>query len=111
AARKIRLMRGSGARIEVVARELNEELRALVEQGGAHHVASEFDASRLAGCRLVIAATSDEKLNGEVAEESEAIGVPVNVVDDRSRGSFITPSIVERGPVTVAISTSGAAPV
>lgn len=111
AARKIRLLRGSGAHIEIVARELNDELRDLAAQGGARLIAADFQKEQVQGCRLVIAATSDSDLNGAVARAAEAAGVPVNVVDDRSRGTFITPSIVERGPVTIAISTGGAAPV
>ncbi|HZP13426.1 MAG TPA: siroheme synthase CysG [Nevskiaceae bacterium] len=111
AARKIRLLQSAGARIEIVAHELNEELAALVEKNGASKVAAEFEAAQLRGCRLVIAATSDHGLNERVAQAADAAGIPVNVVDDRSRGTFITPSVVKRGPITIAISTAGSAPV
>src|SRR5581483_3554005 len=111
AARKIRLLQSAGARIEIVAHELNEELAALVEKNGASKVAAEFEAAQLRGCRLVIAATSDHGLNERVAQAADAAGIPVNVVDDRSRGTFITPSVVQRGPITIAISTAGSAPV
>jgi uroporphyrin-III C-methyltransferase / precorrin-2 dehydrogenase / sirohydrochlorin ferrochelatase len=111
AARKIRLLRDSRASIEIVARELNAELHNFVGDGKARYLASDFEPGQLRGCRLVIAATDDDALNARVASEADALGIPVNVVDDRTLGSYITPAIVERGPVTVAIATSGAAPV
>lgn len=111
AARKIRLLGNSGARPQIVARELNEELGELVGRGGAQHLATEFDVAQLAGMRLVVAATDDRELNRSVAAASEAAGLLCNVVDDPEASRYITPSIVSRGPVTVAISTGGAAPV
>lgn len=111
AARKIRLLSSAGANIEIVARELNAELQMLVDKQSGRRVAAEFEDAQIRGCRLVIAATSDHALNERVAQAADAAGIPVNVVDDRSRGTFITPSVVQRGPITIAISTAGAAPV
>jgi uroporphyrin-III C-methyltransferase/precorrin-2 dehydrogenase/sirohydrochlorin ferrochelatase len=111
ATRKIRLLLPRQAHIHVVAAELNEELGSLVTQGAIHHAACEFVALQVQGCRLVIAATDDAALNRAIAAAADAANVPVNVVDDPELSSFITPSIVERAPITVAISTGGAAPV
>ncbi|MGQ0528675.1 MAG: siroheme synthase CysG [Panacagrimonas sp.] len=111
AARKIRLLLKSGAQPRVVARELNEELLELVARGALQHLAPQFAAAHLAGCRLVVAATDDAALNCEVAAAAEAVGLLCNVVDDPETSRFITPSIIERAPITVAISTAGAAPV
>ncbi|MGQ0503118.1 MAG: siroheme synthase CysG [Panacagrimonas sp.] len=111
AARKIRLLLKSGARPKVVARELNEELAALRLDGRIDHESSEFSPAQLAGCRLVIAATDDPALNREVARAADDRGLFCNVVDDLEASRFITPSIVDRAPITVAISTGGAAPV
>jgi uroporphyrin-III C-methyltransferase/precorrin-2 dehydrogenase/sirohydrochlorin ferrochelatase len=94
-----------------VARELNEELAGLSAEGTIRHVATAFDASQLSGARLVVAATDDRELNRAVAAASETAGLLCNVVDDPEASRFITPSIVERAPITVAISTAGAAPV
>ncbi len=66
---------------------------------------------RVSGCRLVIAATDDRLLNRAVAAAADAAQVPVNVVDDAEHSSFITPSIVDRAPLQVAISTGGTSPV
>ncbi|MGQ0620257.1 MAG: siroheme synthase CysG [Panacagrimonas sp.] len=111
AARKVRLLRRAGALPRIVARELNEELLALAAAGSVQHVASQFDPAQLQGCRLAIAATDDRALNHAVADAAEAMSLLCNVVDDPDASRFITPSIVERPPVTVAISTAGAAPV
>ena len=111
AARKIRLLLKSGARPRVVARELNEELLELAAQDKLQHLANSFTPEHLSGCRLVVAATDDTALNREVAAASEAAGLLCNVVDDPDASRFITPSIIERAPITVAISTAGAAPV
>lgn len=111
AARKVRLLLKSGARPRVVARELNEELSALSAAGELDHLAVQFDAAQLDGARLVIAATDDRALNRAVAQAAESRGLLCNVVDDPQASRWITPSIIERAPVTVAISTGGAAPV
>ncbi|MBV8062301.1 MAG: uroporphyrinogen-III C-methyltransferase, partial [Nevskia sp.] len=111
AARKVRLLLRAAPRIEVVARLLNAELEALARAGGIVHLAGEFSPEQVAGCRLVIAATDDRLLNRAVSAAADAAQVPVNAVDDGEHSSFITPSIVDRGPLQVAISTGGAAPV
>ena len=111
AARKIRLLLKAGAQPRVVALELNEELAGWVGDGRALHLAKQFQADQLRGCRLAIAATDDAQLNRAVACAAEAAGVMCNVVDDAKASRFITPSIVERAPITVAISSAGAAPV
>ena len=111
AARKLRLLRAAGARVEVVARALNEEIAALHAGGAIRHVGELFEPAQLRGCRLVVAATDDPVLNHEVSRAARGEGIPVNVVDDPAASTYITPSIVQRDPVTIAISTDGAAPV
>lgn len=111
AARKVRLLRRAGARIRVVAPDLNPELRALRDEQGIEHLAGVFEEHQLRGARLAIAATDSADSNRAVAEAAGRSGVPVNVVDDAALSTFVTPSIVDRAPVLVAISTAGAAPV
>jgi uroporphyrin-III C-methyltransferase/precorrin-2 dehydrogenase/sirohydrochlorin ferrochelatase len=111
AARKLRLLRAAGATIEIVARELNQEIAGLRDSGAIRHVGRDFAPEQLQGCRLVVAATDDSALNHAVSRAAQALNIPVNVVDDLEASTYITPSIVQRDPVTVAISTGGAAPV
>ena len=70
-----------------------------------------FLAGDLDGQRLVYAATGDRVLDAVVSRAAQARGIPVNVVDVPELSTFITPAIVDRAPVTVAIGTEGAAPV
>lgn len=111
AARKVRLLLKAAPKIEIVALTLNAELAALVDQGAVAYRGQAFDAGQLQGCRLVIAATDDRDFNRQVAAAADAANVLVNVVDDPAPSSFITPSLVERAPLWVAISSGGAAPV
>lgn len=111
AARKLRLLRAAGAQVEIVARKLNEEIAGMHASGAIRHVGERFEPAQLQGCRLAVAATDDAALNHEVSRAAQALGIPVNVVDDPAASTYITPSIVQRDPVTIAISTDGAAPV
>ena len=111
AARKVRLLLPTGARIRIVAHDLHPELESLLEAGRLVHLAADFTERHLDGCRLAIAATNDPDLNRIVASVADARGILVNVVDDPGPSSFITPSIVNRPPLQVAISTGGTAPV
>nr|WP_310616066.1 siroheme synthase CysG [Pantoea cypripedii] len=111
AARKIELLRRAGAHVRVTARELGHELQALHEIAAIEWIAQTFDAEQLEGVFLVIAATDNNVLNSQVFDAANARHKLVNVVDDQPKCSFIFPSIVDRSPLVVAISSSGTAPV
>src|SRR5262245_15168449 len=111
AARKVRLLRKTSARITVVAETVTEELRALAERGGIAILPRAFLPHDLHGQRLVYAATGDGLCDSAVSRAAKARGIPVNVIDQPALSTFITPAIVDRDPVTVAIGTEGAAPV
>jgi uroporphyrin-III C-methyltransferase/precorrin-2 dehydrogenase/sirohydrochlorin ferrochelatase len=70
-----------------------------------------FDAAMLPGCALAAGAGAPEEALLAMSREAQRLGIPVNVVDRPALSSFITPSIVERGPITIAVSTGGAAPI
>ncbi len=106
ALRKIRLLLKTEAKINVVARQLHPELQA---EARVVWRARSFRPAVLDGVSLVISA--DTALNAEVAAAALARGIPFNAVDDAALSTFITPSIVDRDPVVVAIGTEGAAPV
>ncbi|MDH3514230.1 MAG: siroheme synthase CysG, partial [Gammaproteobacteria bacterium] len=71
----------------------------------------EFRPEMLKDCALVIAATDDIAVNRRVSEAAKANGIPVNVVDQPDLCTFIMPSIIDRSPVTIAVSTGGRSPV
>jgi uroporphyrin-III C-methyltransferase/precorrin-2 dehydrogenase/sirohydrochlorin ferrochelatase len=111
AARKVALLIRAGARITIVSPELCDELRLLLDQGAITCVAREFQDGDLDDCVLVIAATDDKAVNRRVSELAKAQRIPVNVVDSPKLCSFIMPSIIDRSPVQIAVSTGGASPV
>ena len=111
AARKVALLARSGADITVVAPSLCDTLTALRKQGSIKVVDREFQDGDIDGKVLVIAATDDEKINRQVSAVANGQRIPVNVVDCPELCSFIMPSIIDRAPVQVAVSTGGASPV
>ncbi len=110
ALRKIRLMHSAGANITVVAPEICPEISEEFGPSITHH-RREFDEQDIGGYRLITAATNVPEVNQRVSELAQAKNIPVNVVDQPELCSFITPSIVDRSPVLIAISTGGDAPV
>jgi uroporphyrin-III C-methyltransferase/precorrin-2 dehydrogenase/sirohydrochlorin ferrochelatase len=110
--RKVSLLREAGAAVTVVSPDLNDELAKLLAQGDIAHIAQRYDAQVLnEPWRLVIAATNDEAVNAQVSDDCEARHILVNVVDTPVKCRFIMPAIVERGPITVAVSSGGESPV
>ncbi len=111
AARKVALLRKAQANVTVVSPELCNELEQLKAEGLIQHLAGEFEDSYLEECVVVIAATDQRPVNEHVSELAHALRLPVNVVDNPDLCSFIMPSIIDRSPVVIAISTGGSSPV
>ena len=110
AARKAGMLLKSGARVQLVARELEPELAAKVQTGELTWSDTEFRPEQLDAVWLAIAATDDRALNRQVADAGQARRVWVNVVDDPALSSFQVPAVIDRSPLVVAVSTAGAAP-
>jgi uroporphyrin-III C-methyltransferase/precorrin-2 dehydrogenase/sirohydrochlorin ferrochelatase len=111
AARKVELLRRTGAHITVVAPELRDKLRALAAKGELQHIEAPFSPSHVNGAVAVVAATGLTEVNAAVSAAAQAQHIPVNVVDDPAASTFIFPAIVDRSPILIAISSGGQAPV
>jgi uroporphyrin-III C-methyltransferase/precorrin-2 dehydrogenase/sirohydrochlorin ferrochelatase len=111
AAQKVRLLAKTPARIRVVAEAANAELRTLAARGAVTLIERGFAGADLNDIRLAYVATGDRTQDEMISALAQARGVPVNVVDAPGLSTFITPAIVDRDPVVVAIGTEGAAPV
>ncbi|OMQ21104.1 siroheme synthase CysG [Serratia oryzae] len=111
AERKARLLLDAGARLTVNACQFNQQFLAWAEQGRVTLVEGEFYAALLAEKWLVIAATDRLEVNALVYQCANQQRVFCNVVDDPKRASFIMPSIIDRSPLMVAVSSGGKAPV
>ncbi len=111
ALRKARLLFAAGAKISVVAPETSSALAAFLEKNSVRLLRRRFRASDVDGNWLVLSATGDATVERAVYDASTAAGVFCNGVDDTSNCSYITPAIVDRNPIVIAISSGGAAPV
>ncbi|HEY3283949.1 MAG TPA: bifunctional precorrin-2 dehydrogenase/sirohydrochlorin ferrochelatase [Armatimonadota bacterium] len=99
-----------GATVVVVAPEATEALQALALGGEVVWHERDYRSQDVAQAHLTIAATGDPQVNRQVYEDAEALMRPVNVVDVPELCSVIFPSILWRGDVSVAVSTSGRSP-
>lgn len=111
AARKIRLILKTDSEVCVIAPSICPELASLVTEGRIQHLAQKFEANLLDSTSLVFAATDIENIDASVAKAARAKGILVNASDKPHLSDFIMPSIVDRAPIVVAISSSGTAPV
>lgn len=111
AERKIALLRAAGARVIVSARAAHPQVLARARAGEIELRLGEFDPALLDEAWLAVAATSDRAQNRQVADAAAARRLFCNVVDDPELSSVQVPAIVDRSPITIAISSGGAAPV
>lgn len=111
AAAKARLLGETDAELRVVAEAPEAELVADLARLGVVPLVARFSPEHLDGVTLAFAATEDKAEDRRIAEAARAARVPVNVVDRPELCDFITPAIVNRAPLAVAIGTEGAAPV
>ena len=111
AAQKVRLLLKTAARLVIVAERVCQELRDLSRIGRVELQEREFLPSDLEGAALVFVASGDAEFDGRIAALARAWEIPVNVIDSPDHCSFITPAIVDRDPVVIAVGTEGTAPV
>ena len=111
AERKARLLLDAGAKLTVNALDFAPQFRVWSEAGMLTLVEGEFDSSLLEKSWLVIAATDDDAVNAKVSEEAAKRRIFCNVVDAPKQASFIMPSIIDRSPLMVAVSSGGTSPV
>ncbi len=110
AAAKAGLLVRSRARVVVVAQSLCETLRQMVEVGDLVWDRRPFDPSMLDDAVVVFDGAGDRTLTDLLRRETRTRGILLNVVDHPAACDFIVPARLERGPITIAISTGGAAP-
>ncbi len=110
AERKTAALVEAGARVTVGSPTLSPLLAQWAQAGRIVHVAGSFEAHWLDHAWLVIAATDDETLHQRIAGLAAARRLFCNVVDDAARCSFHVPAVIDRAPLTIAVSSGGDAP-
>ncbi|MFC5077662.1 Siroheme synthase [Vibrio thalassae] len=112
ACRKVDTLTRAGARVTIVSPQIEPYLAELVEQGKCLWVKRFYEAELMRRDFVQVWATTDNpELNHRVHKDAKKVGIMVNVVDDTPFCDFITPSIINRGRVQIAISSGGASPV
>ena len=113
AERKIDLLLKANAAVTVVSPEFTNYIEELFVNKNLKPIKARYDIKHMESenFTFVIAATNDEQLNEKIASDANKKNILVNVVDKPKICDFIFPSILERGPITVAVSTGGSSPV
>lgn len=110
AQRKIETLLSYGAEVFVVALVASARVRELAQAGHIQLEERAWQPGDLAGATLCICACGDPSVEDAICAEAERENCPINVVDVPEKCGFIVPSIIQRGPLQIAVSTSGAAP-
>ncbi|MDY7219571.1 siroheme synthase CysG [Denitrificimonas sp. JX-1] len=111
ALRKAQVLLESGARVRVVAPSISVELQERVVRQQGECLWRAYQSEDMRGCSLVLAVTDQMSVNTKVAEQAQEQGIPVYAVGLPCLSSIIFPTIVDRSPLIVAVSTVGQAPV
>jgi uroporphyrin-III C-methyltransferase/precorrin-2 dehydrogenase/sirohydrochlorin ferrochelatase len=111
AALKAEALLRSGVRVTVIAREVGPRIAELAMTGALRIEKKRFQPGDLVGAEIAIAATDDPAVNEAVSAAARALRIPVNVADNAALSSFIMPSVIDRPPLQIAVSTAGTSPV
>jgi uroporphyrin-III C-methyltransferase/precorrin-2 dehydrogenase/sirohydrochlorin ferrochelatase len=111
ATRKLSMLVESGAKVTVLAPNSTEKVSKMSNEGKIEYLQRIFKDEDIKGQFLIVAATDDTNLNIHIADIAKNNGIFVNVANDSSAGNTLLPSVVDRAPMKIAISTGGASPV
>lgn len=110
AERKVNSLLDAGAKVTVISPEITHALEDLRSERRITVVSRPYHEGDLEGALIAYAATDNEDINKEISKEAKSKGVLLNIVDEPKRCDFIVPSVVERGRLSIAVSTGGASP-
>jgi precorrin-2 dehydrogenase/sirohydrochlorin ferrochelatase len=107
AERKVLTLIKAGSKVTLISPEITDRLERLRKKGLLTYIKRNYRKGDLKDAFIVIAGTPSEQVNKKIARDARHL---INVIDNPSEGNFIVPSIVRRGPLTIAISTEGISP-
>lgn len=111
AARKIELLLKTTTNITIMSEQVNPSVERLINSHQLDWLTHNYRQGSLEAFNLVIAATDDTSVNLAVSQEAEQLKILINVVDQPELCSYITPAIIDRSPILIAMSSSGSAPI
>ena len=107
---KLELLSAMDCALTIIAPKIHNGIRTALETRGFRWIAREFCGGDCRGYQLVVAATERREVNRAVFDECKSLCIPVNVVDDPELCTVIFPAVWRQGPLTISVSTEGAAP-
>jgi precorrin-2 dehydrogenase / sirohydrochlorin ferrochelatase len=110
AERKVSTLIKFKAKVKLISPKITKNLSKRAESAKIEFVEREYREGDLEGAVLAFAATDQKEVNLRIKREADARALPINVVNDPRSCEFLVPSIVQKGPITIAISTSGSLP-
>ena len=111
AARKIELLLKTTTKITIMSASVTEGVERLINQHQLTWLKHNYKAGLLDGITLVIAATDNKTVNESIYHEAVKFNILANVVDQPALCTYITPAIIDRSPMIIALSSSGSAPI
>jgi siroheme synthase-like protein len=110
AERKIKNILLCEGRVKVVSPELTNLLSKMARRRKIDYTQAEYHPDALEGAFLVYAATSDRKVNAQIARDAKRLGILVNVCDSARKSTFILPAVLRKKEITLSVSTNGVSP-
>lgn len=111
ASRKVNMLCKAEADITIVAPNICQELESLCEKADITTHSREFCDADIKDQALIIAATDNKSLNKHISQLAKQNNILVNVADDFKQGDVVLPSVIDRDPIQIAVTTGGASPV
>ena len=111
ALRKINLLIKAQASVNCLSPLFCDGIASLSADKSVNLIQKSFEPDDIKNYSIIIASTDDSLVNSSISELAKKANIPVNVVDSPELSSFIMPSIVDRSPVIIAVSSAGKAPV
>ena len=111
AARKLKMLCKAEAKVTVIAPEICEDVKKLCDQHSLNVELRKFQDNDIDQQRLIIAATDNAELNSHISELAKQKDIFVNVSNDFTQGDVVLPSVINRDPIQIAVTTGGASPV
>ena len=107
---KIKQLIACKADISVISKECINEIKELYKDDKIKLIKSRYYKKYINGYKLIISATSDNKVNKQVYSDAEKLGIPVNIVDEPELCSYYFGSVYSEGNLKIAVSTNGESP-
>ena len=111
AARKLKMLCKAEASITVIAPSLSSDVKELCDKHSLTTHLRNFSDSDIDSQSLIIAATNNNELNNHISDLAKQQNIFVNVSNDFKQGDVVLPSVIDRDPIQIAVTTGGASPV